>query len=243
MSNHEGLFKKINAVMFFSPSGESKKVACFLNQTLQWNLIDITAKVKREQLVNYNFQNLLLVFPVYSQNIPEPVRKVIKQLTVDKAIIIVTYGYMGTGNVLYEVQKILNGNIVGGAYVPSKHTYLERKMSTTLYNLLPLINNFNSNELVRFPHRHKHLMANFFTHTRGLFNVKISKNASCINCHLCDDLCPVGAINGGKINNMCIRCLRCYHNCKQGGLDIKYGYFLKKYLKKERIKELIIYKQ
>lgn len=57
----------------------------------------------------------------------------------------------------------------------------------------------------------------------GLINpyrVKIDKE-KCINCKKCEKLCPIFAINEGKISMTCIRCGKCMDECPTRAIDFR----------------------
>ena len=65
--------------------------------------------------------------------------------------------------------------------------------------------------------------------------------AKCNSCGICTHECPTNAINDGKINQKCIRCLKCVRTCPQGALEVKYSRVLKRYLKRKKTEETILY--
>jgi len=134
------------------------------------------------------------------------------------------------------------GNFIGGAYIPSKHTYKANRDILDLDKLLPLCIRLESDQTKVLPKkRPKNIFADFFPSLRSRLAVSIKKNNNCNNCNLCSRRCPVQAIDHGRINKNCLRCLRCYYECPRKGLTVKYSLFLKLYLRKEKINKLIIY--
>ena len=109
----------MNAVIYYSNTLESYKIANYISQKTNYPLIDF------HKLNNYSFDNIFIVFPVHYQNIPQSIKPIIKRIHASKAVIIATYGKMSFGNVLFETQKLLGAKMVGGAYIPTKHPYIE----------------------------------------------------------------------------------------------------------------------
>lgn len=234
----------MNLVICFSPTGGTKKIANYSANHLNFDLVDLTS-FKASNNFNYQteYDYLVLCFPVYSQNIPEPVKDIIKKLKAKYYIVIATYGKMHMGNVLWEVKRLLQGTLIGAAYVPTKHTYKEGAFFQDYQQLNPLLSRAIKKETkqVEIPKIRKNPFADFFPNVRSRFAVKIKRNASCNQCNNCNCVCPLAAINFGLNRKNCIRCLSCVYNCPNKALEVKYSFFLKTYLKKDKLIDLIIY--
>jgi len=81
----------MNAVAFYSNTGESKAVADYLADGLNYPLVDI------ERGGEGHYENLVLVFPVHCQNIPDIVKAFLKKTKVDNLTAVATYGKMCVG--------------------------------------------------------------------------------------------------------------------------------------------------
>jgi ferredoxin len=234
----------MKAVVSFSPTKQSRMVAEYCSRVLGYALVDITSFSAREHFdYQQHYEKLVLCFPVHSQNIPGPVRDFLKRINTGDYLLIVTYGKMGTGNALYAATRILKGRFLGGAYIPSKHTYRKNGDFLDYDCLLLLCERLKSGEApqIQPPKRPKSIFADVFPLLRGRLAVSIRKTENCNNCGLCSQNCPVQAIDNGKINKRCLRCLRCYYECPVKGLTVKYSFFLKLYLRKNKIDKLLIY--
>lgn len=234
----------MNKVLFFSGSTITEDLAIQIAKYLGFEINDLTSFVDRESFdYSKKIDNLVFCFPVYSQNIARPIKEILKKLQAKNIIIIATYGKKGTGNVLYVASQLIKGNIIGGAYVPTKHTYLDEELFSEFDLLKNLLDKFKSNtQEVVFPKRKKHLFANFFPEVRSRLGVKITRSNKCISCSICDSVCPMLAIENGRIKDNCIRCLRCVVFCPTNALEVKIKKPLYKYLQKNMFDELIIYK-
>ncbi|MCK9166325.1 MAG: 4Fe-4S binding protein [Acholeplasmataceae bacterium] len=246
MPNYERLLKDkfVNAVIYFSPTGGTEKIAKYAANYLNTSLISLTTFKEIESFSKLKrFNYLVFCFPVYSENITTPLKKIIANINANYLILLATYGKMGTGNILNEVKKKVKAAVIGGAYIPTKHTYKESSYFNDYQSLNGLLNKVINKEVkeITFPKQRKHLFASFFPHLRSKLGVKIIRTEACVNCGICDDECPVKAINNGKINADCIRCLRCYYKCPNQGLEVKYSFFLRRYLKKDKVIKLIIF--
>jgi len=232
----------MNVVLTFSASNQSLKLANYFASILSWDSYDLTSfdnQTKFDYHKEYDY--VMFTFPVYSQSITPPVKEILKKLKGKYFVLLATYGKMGTGNILYEAQRIIQGKLIGAAYVPSKHTYIDNGEFREFQKLNKLIENLNLSKEVKLPKRKKHIFANLAPNLRARMNVKLKTNEKCIKCNHCNHICPTKAIYKGRINKDCLRCLKCFNECPVNGLDVKYSYFLKTYLKKDKETSLIIY--
>ena len=226
----------MNAVVFYSSTGQSKKLATYFSDKLGYPLFDIETNY-----IDY-YRNLVLVFPVHCQNIPNIVKAFLKKITAENLTVIATYGKMCCGNVLYEIQKNYQKNIVAGAYVPTKHSYIENDDPFFNFDKLnPIIEKIKKPSSIQLPKLYKNPLADIFPELRSRMGLKIRKNASCNGCNLCAEHCSFGAIKAGTTNGRCIRCLKCVEVCPRQALNVKIGLPLKLYLHKKKVKKLIIY--
>ena len=120
----------MNAVVYYSNSNESYKIAQYLSDKSTYQLID----VRKNDIIQ--FDNLILVFPVYCQNIPDEVRDFVKSLKANNMSVIATYGKKSFGNVIYEISQLNNLNIISYAYIPTKHTYIDNDFVFVILILL-----------------------------------------------------------------------------------------------------------
>lgn len=117
MCHHEGVFESMNIVVYASYTGECQRIAQYLSKKTGYLLCSI------EEISPASFENLILVFPVHCQNIPEAVKRFLSSVSVKHLAAIAAYGKMSYGNVLYEIQHRYPHTVVAGAYVPTKHSY------------------------------------------------------------------------------------------------------------------------
>lgn len=225
----------MNAVIYYSNTGQSKKVAEVLAQQTKYRLLDLTRTSER------NFGNVALVFPVHCQNIPAVAKEFLKTCHADNLAVIATYGKMCHGNVLHESQKLYRGNIVAAAYVPTKHAYLEDTEFADFDRLQVVADKFNVPTPVVIPRCHKNLFANFFPGARSRAGVKLYKTGDCDGCGICASVCTHNAITCGKPNRKCIRCLKCVVACPVNALKFSLRLPMLLYLGKKKADELIIY--
>ena len=235
MRDNAGVLGTMNATVFYSNTGQSRAVAAYLAECLDYPLLSIEA-------AHRYYQNLVLVFPVHCQNIPDAVKDFLKSVSVDNLTVVATYGKMCCGNVLYEIQKGYQKNVVAGAYIPTKHAYIDNDGAFCDFDKLkPLVEKIQSPSPIRLPKLYKNPLADILPRLRGRLGLKIRKSENCIACGLCSEICPLGAIKSGKTNGRCIRCLRCVEACPKKALSARSGLPLKLYLHKKKINKVIIY--
>ena len=224
-------------VYYFSGSGHSFAVAKSLSEQLHCKITEINGKSEKIPTE----ETAVVVFPVYCQNIPAPVKGFLQKATSKYIALIATYGKISYGNVLYEAQQSVRGTVIAGAYIPIGHTFLSGDNSFDETVLSPIAERIKSPQRAHIPKTHKNPLSDIFPAFRSRIGVKIAKNNPCNNCGLCEKNCPVAAIKNGKINSKCIRCLRCVTNCPQNALRYKNRPILKKYLESRYKEEVILY--
>ena len=226
----------MNAVLYFSCSGQSKAVAEDLARKLDWEPIETGAAQGR-------FKSVAVVFPVHCQSYPTPLKSFFKTLNAECVALIATYGRAHCGNAIFEAAKLINGKILAAAYLPAKHTYCES--GDTVFvpeEVVEKIQLSNSGTpSVKLPKLAKTPFAGLFPSARSRAIIKIKKGENCTGCNICTAICPVKAIERGKPSRKCIRCLKCVYSCPHGALNIKKSAVLRKYLEKPRCEKVIVY--
>ena len=226
----------MGAVVFYSNTGQSKAIAEYFSEQLGYHLIDI------ESCAENNFDSLVLVFPVLCQNIPEIVIEFLKKIGVTYLTVIATYGKMCPGNVLYEIQQIYKHNIVAGAYIPTKHAYIENDEAFYDFDrLTPIVEKVKNPATVKLPRLFKNPLADISPSGRSRLGLKLYKTEACDGCNLCGRSCSFNAINSGATTPDCNRCLRCVCICPHNALKYKLRIPLKLYLRKKKKDKIIIY--
>ena len=227
----------MNAVVYYSNTGQSRAVAVYLAERLDYPLVDL------EACTECHFDNLVLVFPVYCQNIPDTVKGFLSGITADHLTPVATYGKMCYGNVLHEIQKKYPcTTVVAGAYVPTKHTYLTKDTPFSDYSLLePLVDKVKHPAPIRLPRTYKNPFANLLPALRSYLGVDVYRTEACDGCGLCSVRCPQCAIQNGHTGTKCIRCLRCVSECPRGALAFKLRFPLSLYLRKRKVTRTVVY--
>ena len=227
----------MNAVVYYSNTGQSRAVATYLAERLDYPLVDL------ESCTQSHFESLVLVFPVYCQNIPDTVKGFLSRITAEHLTPVATYGKMCYGNVLYEIQKkYLQNTVVAAAYVPTKHTYLTEDTPFEDYHLLdPLVDKVKHPTPIRLPRTYKNPLADLLPALRSYLGVDVYSTEACNGCGLCTARCPQRAIQNGRTNTKCIRCLRCVSECPRGALGFRLRFPLRLYLRKKKVMRTVVY--
>ena len=218
----------------FSGSGHSLAVAKVLAEMLECQIRPVDSRTATEEVA-------VVVFPVYCQNIPKPVKHFLKRMRAKHIVLIATYGKISYGNVLFEAQKLLCGQVIAGAYIPMGHTFLNGDYVLEAKYLLPIVQRIKEPQQAVILKTSKNPLANLFPSLRSRIGVKISKGSNCNSCGLCERTCPVGAIRNGRIHSECIRCLHCVTYCPQKALQYKNSWILETYLNRYCKEEYVLY--
>lgn len=225
----------MNAVIYYSNTGQSKHVAQYFAQKTSFPLYDIF------KLPTNDFDTAILVFPVHCQNIPKHVDDFLKRLQVKALIPIATYGKMCYGKVLHEIQKRYKHNITAAAYVPAKHSYKQDTEFFDYESLYPILSKINDPTPITIAKTYKNPFANVCKGLRSRLGIKIYKDNNCSDCGACTAACNNNAIKNGVTNTKCIRCLKCVTECPNKALHFKNRLPMRIYLRKNKTDKTVIY--
>lgn len=224
----------MNAVYCFSATGRSLEAARFFADRLG---IPVTETGKGSG----DAETAVVIFPVYCQNIPEPVKEFLPRLNANHVALIACYGRMHHGNVLMEAEKLVSGQVIAAAYVPIGHTYLDEPAGVDTAALLPILSRIYDPKRARLKREFKNPLADFVPSLRSQLGVKIERNDRCTGCDICVQNCPMSDMRRGIPGNSCIRCLRCVHICPERALAVSYAWPLRLYLRKKKKNKTILY--
>lgn len=226
----------MTAIFCFSGSGHSRVVAEFVAKKLNCCIHFIHPNMPTSTA---SIETAIIVFPVYCQNIPNPVKSFLKSIRAKSIVLIATYGKISCGNVLLEAKKLVSGTVIAGACVPIGHTFLNGTFEFDKGALSPIFERIQHPCAAKIPQRKKNLFADFFPAWRSRAAVKIVRANHCNHCNLCGQNCPMKAIKNGMTNKKCIRCLKCVTNCPHKALSFKNSFVLEKYLALKRTEKSI----
>lgn len=232
MQNNEGFFE-VNAVIYFSCTGQSEKLAREAAEKLNYPLFPLNE-------AGGEFNNLILCFPVHCQGAPKAVKNFLKTTKAKYITLILTYGRMSAGNAVYEAYKSADGKVTAAAVIPARHGYnKEFKEAEGVPD--EIYKKILNPAYIKIKRKAKAPFAGVLPALRSRLLIKINKNEACNGCNACGRACPQGAISCGDIKGGCIRCLKCVTVCPKGALEAEKGFILKSYLKKPRKEKTYIY--
>lgn len=220
---------------YYSNTGRSKRIAEYIGSRLNWKVIDLCETSERV------FDDLVVVFPVYCQNIPDRVKEFFSRIKAQNVTAVAVYGKMCYGNVLWEIQNKYGINIVAAAYVPTGHVYCNDAEFDRFYELDRLIEKIKNPAPIRVPRSYKNVFSDFFPKTRSRLGVRIRRLKNCDNCGVCERACFEKAIKNGVTNFSCIRCGRCVEVCPKKALRLEYRFFMRLYLRKKKTDRTVLY--
>ncbi len=222
-------------IYYFSVSGQCMRLAQRLGSALDAEVQSIHRENKA------HCETAVIVFPVYCQSVPAPVKQFIMELESDNVALVAHYGRKNHGNALWEAARIAKGKVIGAVYLPAGHSYLLESEEVVFPHFERFVDRIKEPETIVLPKEKKSIWAGVFPEWRSRVGVKIKVNNNCSKCGQCEKTCPMGAISQGKITNKCIRCLACVRTCKKDALEVNYSPFLKMYLQKAKHNDVHIY--
>jgi NAD-dependent dihydropyrimidine dehydrogenase PreA subunit len=235
------------AHLFFSPNGESEKIAKYFHSKLDGKLFNLTYSLTRS---TYNFENefdlIVLTIPVYSQQIPIPLRTFISKLKSKYVVINVTYGGFSYGNVLYDTyRKMRKARLIGYSITPVKHAYLSEDVQINFEVYDDIINRIHDQMFLdlKVTYRFKNIFARFFEKSRTHYNFTLIKNEqNCDSCLVCITKCPLNAIQKDLSIDLkkCIACGQCVKTCPKQVFKARYSKALKWYLNRKQKTNVIV---
>ena len=223
-------------VYCFSGAGHSAEVAAYCAERLGGRVISIGEETKCRG------ERVLIVFPVYCENLPPPVAGFLRRAEAGCAALIATYGGMSYGRALYDAQQLFPGSVIAGAYIPTEHSLARdgwRFDGAPLASLLAKLSEGGTE--IMLPKTPKHFFSDFAPAWRSRIGAKLVRDGNCTGCNACGAACPMRAMRQGRANRDCIRCLRCVLACPQGALSVRLSPVLKHYLRRRRCNDTIVY--
>lgn len=218
-------------VYFFSGSGHSRAVAEYAA-----GLLGVRAERITGEKSPGDARCAVVVFPVYCQNVPAPVKAFLPSVRAEFSAVIATYGGISPGNVLADCAGLLRCPLTAAACVPTGHSLLGEGVNIDKDAIGKVAQKVCSPSPVSVPKMKKSLFADFFPALRSRIGTKIEKSPSCDGCGICVSVCPVGGER-----RRCIRCLRCVRECPKDALQVRNSRALIRYLDRERETKPILF--
>ena len=216
------------AVYYFSGAGHSRALANWVANFIKVPVWEIGTEPFQKT------ETAVVVFPVYCQNLPRPVKDFLRMVDARYVVLIASYGGISPGNVLQRAARSVRGTVIAAAAVPTGHSFLAQPAREEYAALLPLCDRIHHPKKAEIPKLFQNPFAGFFPSWRSRMGVAISRTPACDNCKICEISCPQQALHDGTPNHTCIRCLRCVSLCPRHALQFSVRAMTKRYLHKQR---------
>ncbi len=234
---------------YFSPTGTTRKIIQNIAGGMNMDgieFVDITKPSARQQNLQTDDNELLLVaVPVYMGRIPGILSNWLKSIRAfhTPAICVVVYGNRAYDNALLELKDILTDcgckPIAGAAFI-GEHSFSGPETPSSVGRP----DTMDIQKAIIFGDQIKNLLGKIrstghitdltvpgsvpYGGITDLWHVDfIAVNDQCVQCHLCAEGCPVGAIDynnsAGIDKDKCTLCCACIKNCPQQARSVKPG--------------------
>ena len=217
----------------FSATGRTRQIADYFADKLSSQVYELPC----ESAV---CGTAIVVFPVYCQALPAPVKAFLPKLTAARLVLIASYGHMSYGNVLWEASRLNKAPVIAAACVPIGHSYLNEETGFDCSLLDPILERIRFPREITVPKTHKDFFAGLMPGLRSRLGVRMKKTEACTDCRLCITKCPVGAMTEKGPGKHCIRCLRCACVCPAGAMEYSLTAPVRLYLRKKRCSQFLI---
>ena len=234
---------------YFSPTGTTKKVAKEISYGFGLNsveIIDVTRPETRKTPLQTSENELLIIaVPVYMGRIPSLLSEWLQTISAQKTpvVCVVVYGNRAYENALLELKNVMikqGGKPIACAAYIGEHSFSSSGRPTAEGR--PDASDLYHAALFGHQIKKKLFSASSVDHIPDvnipgeypyggiteLWNVDfIAVSNECIQCGICVEGCPVGAIdseNSALIDTeKCITCCACIKNCPQKARTMKNG--------------------
>jgi len=234
---------------YFSPTGTTKSIVQAIAHGINLNSveqIDVTKPdVRKVQLQTTENELLVVAVPVYIGRVPALLSEWFHEIKAEKTpvVCVVVYGNRDYDDALLELKNIMKKSggipVACAAYI-GEHSYSSSE--TPIAEARPDANDLNHAELFGRLINEKLLSVSSIDHISdinvpGLYPYRgdsklwsvdfIAISDECVQCGICAEGCPVGAINFENIKlideEKCITCCTCIKNCPQNARTMKTG--------------------
>lgn len=226
------------AVIFFSATGNTKKIAdairsCLISQEVSVTSIDITSYKSREELISLSkYDAFMFGFPVYSLRAPRVCREWIERLDGEgkKCSVFFTYGGFAKDPAHYYMKELLekrNFTLVSTAEFLGVHTFnrsgwqaAEGRPNQSDFKIveeytLKTLQRFTGEDSATISEFNKPIYTSEQLDQAEKFRFKLitqlptRESDNCSLCMLCEKLCPTNAMDAVKGEADPASCIAC----------------------------------
>ncbi|TXT61807.1 MAG: Flavodoxin/nitric oxide synthase [Promethearchaeota archaeon] len=256
-------------LIYFSPTRNTAKIATIIKRALlklgeSIEIFDITTYVKRNLLTKtidlQNYTGIIFGFPIYAYRAPKVIREWLREIDGkgQKASIFFTYGGVSVGVAHKDtIRRLRQQNL----FVVTTAEFLgEHSFNRAGWDLME---NRPNRKDFKIAEKYAKITLERFRENEKKFSIKINSPQleeeklekiekrpklvlspptfleDCSLCGICEENCPVNAIdvkNTSISDPKCIRCLRCIQICPEDALKVKnIGKFLTALKKVEKL--------
>lgn len=216
-------------VLYFSPTGGTKKVAELLAKALSAAAADITVSVPEECRRFGADELVVLCVPVYGGRVPLPFCDRVRELTGAQTMVVpvAVYGNRAVEDALLETQQLAGKQgfvtVAAAEFIAPHSIDVQYGAGRPNTEDLAILNDFAQKLLAKVSAAENAKAAEItapgnlpLREYKGL-PLKPTVTMSCTGCGLCAKNCPAGAIdskNPKKLDkSKCISCMRCIMIC------------------------------
>lgn len=217
----------MTGILYFSSTGNSLQIATQIRSAMGGTI----RYIPTYQGTGEEFDQIILVSPIYSFGLPVHVYDLIPKLTKERPVwVVLNYGGMSGGADAFTYRYALEHGVqIKGVYLirmPENYTlifsapqfYVDATLRSAPKAIEGVIQKIQ-NEEPRIPKKKRTKEALYLKNrpTWHLIARDFSVTEDCVKCGKCVELCPTNNISltDGEITfaDRCVICLGCYHRC------------------------------
>lgn len=232
--------KKVT-VIYFSPNGTTKKIVNKIAEGMGSYVvqeIDLTSVESRNKKMIFSRDELVLIgFPVYADRLPVVSDEIFKNIEGNNTptIAIVSYGNRDYGDALLELtqelkksnMKVISGAAIIGQHCQNSNIATNRPDNDDNVKILEYANKIRDkiNSVVQIEETEDICVKGSYPYKPLKSHIAPVGDSKCIQCGLCEEKCPVNAIDKNDFRktdaSKCIFCGACINICPTNARDIK----------------------